>query len=154
MTAYWTQFLSLVTRRRCDFKRPSDRFINRRPFKSVPLTVAKRDGAQIERMKQNQKKLNSTQSTTLRLTTVSTYHTISIQIRLKPRTQIELVERNGNMVGVVSLFDCRCHFRKVRTNASTSREMVSEMQNAFFMTTMQSFKISLHDWEAFENEAA
>ena len=76
----------------------SDRFINRRPFKSVPFNRIN-DGAQIERMRQIVEAVGFDPEY---YTAINNSFDLPYDFyrpdSIKPRTQIELVERNGNMV--------------------------------------------------------
>ena len=76
----------------------ADRFINRRPFKSVPFNSVN-DKATIERMKEL---VQNVGYNTEYYTAINNSYDLPYDFyrpdSVKPRTQIELVERNGNMV--------------------------------------------------------
>jgi len=134
----------------------SDRFINRRPFKSVPFNHTN-DGAQIERMKQIVEEVGFDPEY---YTAINNSFDLPYDFyrpdSIKPRTQIELVERNGNMVElsqVSSIVDAISGKVRGDERLYFPREMVSgEMQNGLFMDDYAEFQNIAAQLDVFSNQ--
>ena len=134
----------------------SDRFINRRPFKSVPFNRTN-DGAQIERMKQIVEEVGFDPEY---YTAINNSFDLPYDFyrpdSIKPRTQIELVERNGNMVElshVSSIVDAISGKVRGDERLYFPREMVSgEMQNGLFMDDYAEFQNIAAQLDVFSNQ--
>ena len=134
----------------------SDRFINRRPFKSVPFNRTN-DGAQIERMRQIVEEVGFDPEY---YTAINNSFDLPYDFyrpdSIKPRTQIELVERNGNMVElsqVSSIVDAISGKVRGDERLYFPREMVSgEMQNGLFMDDYAEFQNIAAQLDVFSNQ--
>ena len=134
----------------------SDRFINRRPFKSVPFN-RKNDGPQIERMKQIVEAVGFDPEY---YTAINNSFDLPYDFyrpdSIKPRTQIELVERNGNMVELSQVSSIvEAISGKVRGDERLyfPREMVTrDMQNELFMDDYEEFQTIAAQLDVFSNQ--
>ena len=134
----------------------SDRFINRRPFKSVPFNRIN-DGAKIDRMKQIVEAVGFDPEY---YTAINNSFDLPYDFyrpdSIKPRTQIELVERNGNMVELSQVSSIvEAISGKVRGDERLyfPREMVSgEMQNELFMDDYEEFQTIAAQLDVFSNQ--
>ena len=134
----------------------SDRFINRRPFKSVPFNRIN-DGAKIDRMKQIVEAVGFDPEY---YTAINNSFDLPYDFyrpdSIKPRTQIELVERNGNMVELSQVSSIvEAISGKVRGDERLyfPREMVSgEMQNGLFMDDYEEFQTIAAQLDVFSNQ--
>ena len=134
----------------------SDRFINRRPFKSVPFNRIN-DGAQIERMKQIVEAVGFDPEY---YTAINNSFDLPYDFyrpdSIKPRTQIELVERNGNMVELSQVSSIvEAISGKVRGDERLyfPREMVTrDMQNELFMDDYEEFQTIAAQLDVFSNQ--
>ena len=134
----------------------SDRFINRRPFKSVPFNRIN-DGAKIDRMRQIVEAVGFDPEY---YTAINNSFDLPYDFyrpdSIKPRTQIELVERNGNMVELSQVSSIvEAISGKVRGDERLyfPREMVSgEMQNGLFMDDYEEFQTIAAQLDVFSNQ--
>ena len=134
----------------------SDRFINRRPFKSVPFN-RKNDGPQVERMKQIVEAVGFDPEY---YTAINNSFDLPYDFyrpdSIKPRTQIELVERNGNMVELSQVSSIvEAISGKVRGDERLyfPREMVTrDMQNELFMDDYEEFQTIAAQLDVFSNQ--
>ena len=134
----------------------SDRFINRRPFKSVPFN-RKNDGSQVERMKQIVEAVGFDPEY---YTAINNSFDLPYDFyrpdSIKPRTQIELVERNGNMVELSQVSSIvEAISGKVRGDERLyfPREMVTrDMQNELFMDDYEEFQTIAAQLDVFSNQ--
>ena len=133
----------------------ADRFINRRPFKSVPFNHVN-DVATIERMKEL---VQNVGYNTEYYTAINNSYDLPYDFyrpdSVKPRTQIELVERNGNMVelslvsSIVSAIsgtvrgDVRLYF---------PREMFIEGSSELFSEDYQEFQELASKLDVYSNQ--
>lgn len=134
----------------------SDRFINRRPFKSVPFNRIN-DGAKIDRMKQIVEAVGFDPEY---YTAINNSFDLPYDFyrpdSIKPRTQIELVERNGNMVELSQVSSIvEAISGKVRGDERLyfPREMVTrDMQNELFMDDYEEFQTIAAQLDVFSNQ--
>ena len=134
----------------------SDRFINRRPFKSVPFN-RKNDGPQVERMKQIVEAVGFDPEY---YTAINNSFDLPYDFyrpdSIKPRTQIELVERNDNMVELSQVSSIvEAISGKVRGDERLyfPREMVTrDMQNELFMDDYEEFQTIAAQLDVFSNQ--
>lgn len=134
----------------------SDRFINRRPFKSVPFN-RKNDGPQVERMKQIVEAVGFDPEY---YTAINNSFDLPYDFyrpdSIKPRTQIELIERNGNMVELSQVSSIvEAISGKVRGDERLyfPREMVTrDMQNELFMDDYEEFQTIAAQLDVFSNQ--
>ena len=134
----------------------SDRFINRRPFKSVPFNRIN-DGAKIDRMRQIVEAVGFDPEY---YTAINNSFDLPYDFyrpdSIKPRTQIELVERNGNMVELSQVSSIvEAISGKVRGDERLyfPREMVTrDMQNELFMDDYEEFQTIAAQLDVFSNQ--
>jgi len=133
----------------------ADRFINRRPFKSVPFNHVN-DVATIERMKEL---VQNVGYNTEYYTAINNSYDLPYDFyrpdSVKPRTQIELMERNGNMVelslvsSIVSAISGR-----VRGDERLyfPREMFAEGTSELFSEDYQEFQALASKLDVYSNQ--
>ena len=133
----------------------ADRFINRRPFKSVPFNPVN-DVATIERMKEL---VQNVGYNTEYYTAINNSYDLPYDFyrpdSVKPRTQIELMERNGNMVelSIVSSIVSAISGR-VRGDERLyfPREMFAEGTSELFSEDYQEFQALASKLDVYSNQ--